>query len=265
MQVLPITGHFGVEIKGADLSAPLKPDLVSAIDQWLTQYKVLVFRGQQGVSARDLLALARHFGEPDVEEHHTHPPVDGLAEVKQLVTDGHGFGGRITDSWHCDGSARRDTDWTSFLQAIDVPPFGRDTMFADMEIAYDNLSQPLKTLLDGLTAIHSWGKAMPDEPPVEHPVIYVDPRTGRKSIYVNKVYTRAIKGLRGDESDAILNFLFQQTHVPEHQLRASWEPGTIVVWDNQRTQHYIVQDKPHRRVMHRVMVLRRRSDASAAA
>ena len=146
-----------------------------------------------------------------------------------------------------------------------MPPYGRDTMFADMEIAYANLSPPMKTLIDGLTAIHSWGKKMPDAPPVEHPIVYVDPRTGRKSIYVNKVYTRAIKGLRRDESDAILNFLFQQTHVPEHQLRASWKPGTIVVWDNQRTQHYIVQDKPYRRVMHRVMVRRSRLGLSAAA
>jgi len=264
MEIHPITGHFGAEIDHVDLTRQLDPESVRAIDQAFTDHKVLVFRDQGAVSPRALLALAAHFGTPDVEHHPSHPPVDDIPSVKCLTTDGKGFNGTITDSWHCDGSPRTDTNWTSFLQAIDVPPYGRDTMFADMEAAYDSLSPKMKALLDGLTAIHSWGKARPNEAPVEHPVVHVDPRTGRRSIYVNKVYTRAIKDLRQDESDAILQFLFQQTHIPEHQLRASWRPGTIVAWDNQRTQHYIVQDKPYRRIMHRVMVLRPAAMAETA-
>lgn len=264
MEILPITGYFGAEIGQVDLTSSLDSETVRGIDQAFVDYKVLIFRNQSAVGPKSLLALAAHFGAPDVEHHPSHPPVEGMASVKCLTTDGKGFNGTVTDSWHCDGSPRSNTNWTSFLQAIDVPPYGRDTIFADMEAAYDNLSPKLKELLDGLVAIHSWGKARPTEAPVEHPVVYLDQRTRRRSIYVNKVYTRAIKGLRTDESDAILQFLFQQTHIPEHQLRASWRPGTIVAWDNQRTQHYIVQDKPYRRVMHRVMVLRSTSVAEAA-
>ncbi|HEX4737297.1 MAG TPA: TauD/TfdA family dioxygenase [Allosphingosinicella sp.] len=265
MEVHPITGHFGAEIHDIDLSQPLGPDLIAAIDRAFSDYKVLVFRDQGHVSPQSLLDLGEHFGTPDRDHHPTHAPVDGIDAVKRLVTDGRGFGGMVTDSWHTDASPRRHTDLTSFLQAVDVPPYGRDTMFADMEAAYDNLSPPLKTLLEGLVAVHSWGKARPHEPPVEHEVVFEDPRTGRKSIFVNKVYTRSIKGLRQDESDAILSFLFEQAHIPEHQLRATWKPGTIVAWDNQRTQHYIVQDMPYRRVMHRVMVYRRLSKEEAAA
>lgn len=265
MNLHPITGRFGAEVGGIDLAKPLDPELVAEIDRAFSDYKVLVFRDQGHVGPQALLDLARHFGTPDTEHHPSHAPVDGIDAVKRLVTDGRGFGGTVTDSWHTDASPRRHTDLTSFLQAVDVPPYGRDTMFADMEAAYDSLSPPLKALLEGMVAVHSWGKARPNEPPVEHSVIYEDPRTHRKSIFVNKVYTRSIKGLRQDESDAVLSFLFEQAHVPEHQLRASWKPGTIVAWDNQRTQHYIVQDLPYQRVMHRVMVYRRLSQESAAA
>lgn len=265
MKISPITGNCGAVISQVDLSGPLDSAMIAAIDQALTDYKVIAFRDQSHVSPRDLVALARHFGAIDEEPHHTHQPVDGLMAVKELITDGRGFNGMVTDSWHSDGSPRENTNWTSFLKGVDVPTYGRDTMFADMEIAFDHLSREMREFLEGLTAIHSWGKADPTAPPVEHPLIYVDPRTGRKSIYANKVYTRAIKGFRDDESAAILEFLFRQALIPEHQVRVCWQPGTIVAWDNQRTQHYIVQDKPYRRVMHRVMVLRSPAKAMSAA
>jgi len=265
MELHPITGHFGAEVAGIDLAKPLSPELIAEIDRAFSDYKVLVFRDQDRVGPQELLDLARHFGTADMEHHPSHAPVDGLEAVKRLVTDGRGFGGMVTDSWHTDASPRRQTDLTSFLQAIEVPPYGRDTMFADMEAVYDNLSPPLKTLLEGMVAVHSWGKARPQEPAVEHSVIHEDPRTGRKSVFVNKVYTRSIKGLRQDESDALLSFLFEQAHIPEHQLRATWKSGTIVAWDNQRTQHYIVQDLPYQRIMHRVMVYRGLSQESVAA
>jgi taurine dioxygenase len=84
----------------------------------------------------------------------------------------------------------------------------------------------------------------------------VDPGTGRKSLYVNRGYTRSIVGMKTDEARALLDFLFLQAHTPEYQVRVSWRPGDLVAWDNQRTQHYLVQDRKFHRVMHRVMVLR---------
>jgi taurine dioxygenase len=254
MKIVPLTGYCGAEITEVDLRSLSEADIVE-IDQALTAFKVVAFRDQFEITPPQLIDVAAHFGEPDTAPHYKHQPVDGLAAVKRLVTDGKGFGGIVTDNWHTDRSPEQDTDFLSFLQAIDIPPCGRDTMFADMEAAYENLSAPIRNMLDGLTAIHSY-PSDPSKPPVEHPLLMVDPRTGRKTLYANKVYTRAIKGLRPDESDAVLAFLFRQAQIPEYQCRMQWRAGTIVAWDNRRTQHYIIQDKPHERVMHRVMVRR---------
>jgi taurine dioxygenase len=256
MQITPLTGVIGAEVSEVDLAAALPPDVVAEIDRALRDYKVVVFRDQLAIRPRDLLALAEHFGQPEVERHSTHASFPDVPAVKILVTDGGGFHGRVEDSWHTDGSPRKDTNWTSFLQAIEVPPFGRDTLFADMEAAYVGLSAATRAYVDSLVAVHSWGRQDPDKPPVEHPVVHTDPRTGRKSLYVNRGYTRSIVGMKTDESRALLDFLFLQAHMPEYQLRVTWKPGSIVAWDNQRTQHYVVQDRAYRRVMHRVMVFR---------
>jgi taurine dioxygenase len=261
MRITPLTGYCGAEITDVDLRS-LSPSQAAELDQAITDYKVLAFRDQFDVSPQVLLDVASRFGEPETMPHYKHQPVAGLAAVLALVTDGKGFGGVVTDNWHSDRSPEVETDYVSFLQAIEIPPYGRDTVFADMEAAYENLSAPIRDLLDGLVATFSYGASDPSKPPVEHPVVHVDPRTGRKTLYVNKVYTRAIKGIRQDESEALLALLFRQAHIPEFQCRLAWRPGTIVAWDNQRTQHYIVQDKPHPRVMHRVMV--RRSPPSAS-
>ena len=113
---------------------------------------------------------------------------------------------------------------------------------------------PLREFLEGLTALKSWGAANPEAEPVEHPVIMTDPDSGRKSLYVDRLYTRSIVGLREEESQALLELLYKQTHVPELQLRVSWDVGTLVIWDNEKTQHYLVRDRQFDRIMHRVMV-----------
>jgi len=135
-----------------------------------------------------------------------------------------------------------------------VPPYGRDTMFADMVSAFNRLSPPIRKLLEELTCAHSWGRQQPDAPEVFHPMVIESKRTGDKALYVNKLYTRRIEGLREDESDALIHFLLQQTKMPEVQLRVNWEPGTVAIWDNEVTQHYLVLDMAFPRVMHRVMV-----------
>ncbi len=126
------------------------------------------------------------------------------------------------------------------------------------------LSAPLQNFLDGMTALHSWGTQKPDAPPVEHPVILTDPETGRKTLYVSRIYTRQIVGLRKEESDALLELLFRQALVPELQLRVSWKPGTLTVWDNKRVQHYAVRDRVSDRILHRVMIDTTRAGAQTA-
>ena len=249
----PENGTFGAEVGGIDLRQPLTDAQVAALEAALSQFRVLVFRDQHGVAPQQLLDFASRFGAPETAPHPSHPDYGGVPGVKVLHSNPASFGRRL-DSWHTDGSTRQDTRYISVLQAIDIPPFGRDTLFADMVTAYERLSAPLKAFLEGLTGIHSWGAQKPGAPSVEHPVILTDRLTGAKALYVNKIYTTGIKELWPDEAEALLAFLFAQARVPEFQLRLRWRPGTIAMWNNELTQHYLVLDKVYDRVLHRVMV-----------
>ncbi len=249
----PLTGTFGARVEGIDLAHPLARSELELLMEMLRQHKVLVFRDQRGVGPGELLAFSRNFGEPETEEHPTHPNLPDYPGVKVLESNIN-IRQNVGDTWHTDGATRERTRCITVLQAIDVPSYGRDTLFADMEAAYRGLSGPMQTFLDGMTALHSWGRQKPGAPPVEHPVIHVDPTSGLKSLYVNQLYTQSIVELTADESRALLAFLYMQTHIPEIQLRVSWDPGTIVMWDNERTQHYLVLDQEYRRIMHRCMM-----------
>jgi len=249
-----LSGFFGAEVSGISLTNDVSEEAVSQLWAALDQYRVLVFRNQGDVSPNQLLSFASHFGTPETKKHPTHDDAEGAIGVKVLHSNATEVGGRVLDMWHTDGSTRENTNYISFLQAIDVPDYGRDTMFADMVVAYERLSEPVKAFIDGLVAEHSWGVQNPGAPSVYHPVVLPDRRTGKKALYVNRLYTRAIQGLRNDESEALLEFLMGQARIPELQLRVSWEPGTITMWNNELTQHHLVFDRAYARTMHRVMV-----------
>ncbi len=153
------------------------------------------------------------------------------------------------------------------LRAIDVPALG-DTLFVDMAAAYDNLPPAVKDRIEGLTAVHDWSigaygdkyRAKVEEfrdrvPPVEHPIVIRHPHTGRRTLFVNRLFTRCITGVDADESDRLLDLLCRQAEVPEYQCRFQWRPGSIAMWDNLGVQHYGVSDYfPQRRVMARAAI-----------
>jgi len=258
-----ITGTLGAEVSGIDLSQPLSSALRGELWDALLAHKLLVFRGQEAVGPRELADLARNYGEPEVHPYHKHH--EDSPPVAVLETDGGGrFSGYasgdmirpagLRESWHTDGCTRQRSAYISILQAVVIPPSGRDTVFADMEAAFNGLSAPTQRYLESLRALHTWGAQDPDAPPVEHPVVVVNEFTGRKAVYVNRGYTRAIVGITNShEHDQILDFLCSLARFPEYQARVRWEPGTIAMWDNQNTQHYLVQDVQFPRTMHRVM------------
>jgi taurine dioxygenase len=246
----PLTGSLGAEIQGLDMAVVPDAEVVSKLRAAMAEYKVLVVRDQHTVGPREHLAFASQFGTAEV--HPQHPHLDDLPAVTILEKLGdHGY---ERDSWHTDGSPRNNTTWFSFLRAVSIPPYGRDTLFADMEAAYRGLSPGLQSYIDPLTALHSWGRQIPDAAPVQHPVVLTSSLTGRKVLYVNRVYTRLVEGMREMESDSLLTYLCEQAHIPEYQLRVRWRPGSIAMWDNETTQHYLVRDVEFPRVMHRVMV-----------
>jgi taurine dioxygenase len=260
----PITGTFGAEISGIDLARDLDPGLVAELKQAFLDYKVLVFPEQHTMTPARHVALGRVFGE--LEIHPFHPNLSEHPEVIVLRTDATG-GPR--ENWHSDVTFRDTPPLGSILRAIDIPPYGRDTAFADMEAVYDGLSAPMQRLLADLKGVHDWrqvfgnksaagerprqdGGSEGDLPPAEHPVVRTHPVTGRKCIYVNPVFTTHLAGMKPGESAALLKLLYEQVHLPEYQLRCRWAPGTLALWDNRCVQHALVFDKLYPRVMHRV-------------
>jgi taurine dioxygenase len=261
------TEVIGAEISGVDLREPLDETLRGEIRDALLEWKVLFLR-EQHLTADQQLTFARAFGE--LEQH----PFLRQGDTPEIVRFEKG-GDRSKpgavgseNGWHSDVTWRVEPALGSVLRAIEVPQRGGDTSWADMGCAYDNLPEPLRERIDGMTAIHSFvhvfGYGMSaDEraalleqyPPVEHPVVRTHPETGRKTLFVNNFFTESIVGLDDDESDRLIQRLCQQAMHPEWQVRLHWEPGTIAFWDNRSTQHYASSDYyPQRRVMERVAI-----------
>ncbi|WNR44078.1 TauD/TfdA dioxygenase family protein [Paenibacillus roseipurpureus] len=262
-QVKPHGPLIGAEIDGVDLSQPLRPELKEELNRALLEWKVLFFRNQ-AITSEQHIDFAKQWG--DLE---THPflPQGNVEEITRFAKDEKVAG--MENIWHSDVSWRLNPALGAVLRLVEVPPFGGDTIWADMAAAYDNLPDEIKTKIDGLTAIHdftpSFGRRLaPDVlaakqielPAAEHPVVRTHPETGRKTLYVNAAFTIRIVGLEPDESEKLLTYLFAQAHLPEYQVRLHWEKDTIAFWDNRATQHYAVSDYfPNRRVVERVSIV----------
>ncbi len=191
----PLGGTLGAEL--ADLDPRCRgPELIAAVQAALRRHKVLVVPNQQALEPDDLLAFAELFGAAERVAHPIWDDVPGHIGVKRIATGHYAAGVDVGDNWHTYGPPRQKTQWFTFLHAIDVPPYGRDTLFADMEGAYRRQSPALRAFLEILTAWNHWGAAKPEAEPAEHPVVMVDPDCGTKSLYVSRLYTTRIRQLR---------------------------------------------------------------------
>ncbi len=269
IMVEPVSGSLGAVVRGVDLSEPLDESMLAEIKKAFLAHHVLFFYDQD-LSPEAQLRVARYFGELD-----THPFVEGTEahpEVIEIITepdDRLNFGG----GWHSDVTFLEEPDLGSILYAIEVPPFGGDTLFANQHAAYDALSDTMKDLLDGLVARHSAGpqyaeggystlsKSMKTKSAehanrvVCHPLVRTHPETGKKALYVNPAFTVGIEGMRLDESMALLGFLFNHGVREPFTCRFRWSPGSVAMWDNRSVQHYALFDyRGHRRHMRRITV-----------
>ncbi|MFF5919888.1 TauD/TfdA dioxygenase family protein [Streptomyces flavochromogenes] len=261
--VAALTPHIGAEITGVDLSHPIDAELADELRRALLEWKVIFFRGQHRFTSEHHLALAGVWGPPEVNPFF---PEGDTVGVSRLAKDAKAIGNE--NIWHSDHSFMAAPALGSVLRAVEVPSAGGDTMWADMAVAYDNLSQAMKVRIDGLTAIHdwvpSWGATMTEDqiaahrstlPPVEHPVVVRHPQSGRKVLYVNEPFTTRIVGLSEAESRELLDELVLQARVPEFQVRFRWQPDSVAIWDNIAVQHYAINDYyPRRRVMERIAI-----------
>src|ERR1700731_1790680 len=267
-EVERLAASLGAQIHGLDLKAGMSPATARAFEAALIEHKVLVLRDQHLTTAEHV-AISRLFGELEV---HPMRPQGQFPEI--LVLDNHKDNPVLsTDVWHSDTTFRKNPTKYTILRCEIMPEFGGNTLWANMEAAYDGLSDTFRTMISGLRAVHDFQNfrvlfknteedriklhRMEDMfPNPSHPVLRTHPVTGRKSIYVNPQFTLRIEGLEPAESRAILDVLFAQARVPEYQFRIRWTPGTIVFWDNRSTQHYAANDYyPQRRRMERTAVV----------
>ncbi|MFI7350755.1 TauD/TfdA dioxygenase family protein [Streptomyces sp. NPDC049936] len=262
-EVVPQARTIGAEIRGVDLSRPLGATLREELNRALLEWKVLFFRAQHLTSGQQR-DFAGHWGELE-----TNPLLSAGASADVVRFD-KGAGGAPTyeNVWHTDVTFRERPALGAVLQLREVPPFGGDTMWADMAAAYDNLPPEVKERVDGARAVHDFipgfarfygpERLAPHQdlfPPVEHPVVRTHPETGRRMLFVNTSFTTRITGMDRAESDRLLRLLFQQAHVPEYQVRFRWQAGDVAFWDNRATQHYAVGDYgSERRVAERVAI-----------
>lgn len=248
--IRPVTPVIGAEVDGVDLAA-IDDDSFETIRDALMAHCVLFFRDQD-ISIESQKALGARFGE--LVEHPNEPGIAGHPEVFRIHADENSV--RATgERWHSDVSCDPMPPMGSILRLHTVPGSGGDTLFANMYAAYEALSDRMKALLDGLTAIHDGGPFYREVnrligrddggrsyPSAEHPIVRTHPVTGRKALFVNEMFTVRIVDLPRGESIGLLDFLFRHVQRPDFHCRFRWRPHSVAFWDNRCTQHHAIWD-----------------------
>ncbi len=249
IRVEPVTGTIGAEVSGVDLRDLDDDALAELRHAWLA-HKVLFFRDQQ-LSRAEHVAYGHRFGELEVHPFIPCPP--GHPEI--VVLESTPERQAAAEIWHSDVTWRVEPSLGSILYGRRIPPYGGDTVWADMELAYELLDDATKAEIEDRTAAHSFIKTFardksPEElaalseryPEAHHPVVRTHPETGRRCLYVNANFTERIDDLEPERSAELLKRLCRQSAVPQLQCRFRWREGSVAQWDNRCTQHYAVPD-----------------------
>ena len=264
IEVQPVAGALGAEIRGVNLSASLPDDVIGEIRRAFLDHLAIFFRDQK-LTPQEQLAFASRFGEPM-----EYPQLKGLPEapmitpVVKLEHEQVNFGG----VWHSDTTYLTRPPMASMLYAVELPPYGGDTIFANQYLAYETLSDGLRRTLDDLVGVNTSAKADASKTREErlrsagaemkvlvgeHPVVRTHPETGRRALYVNVGHTAHFKGWTEEESRPLLDYVFHHQVRLELTCRFQWQPGSLAFWDNRCAQHNAVNDYAgFRRIMHRV-------------
>lgn len=273
--VRPLDAALGAEVVGLDLNRPLSAEDFRRIHRAHLDHHVVVFRDQR-ITPDQQIAFSRRFGPLQIHVLHqfqlsNHPEI---LIVSNVLKDGKPIGlGDAGHFWHSDLSYKEKPSLGSLLHAIELPPEGGDTLFANMHAAYEGLSDDLKQRLEGLTAEHTYlaryaelQKRSPWRPnltpeqiaqvkPVVQPVVRTHPETGRKALFVSEHFTTKIVGLSDAESRALLDELFAHSVKPEYVYRHQWREHDLVFWDNRSLLHLAAGTPDHlRRVMYRTTI-----------
>jgi len=258
-----LTPIIGAEVSGIDLSKPLSNRQQDEVHRALAENCVIFFRDQH-ITLDQHAAFGRLFG--DLHVHPAAPHEEGRPELMIIHADKDSPRAN-GEGWHTDVSCDVEPPMGSILYIKKCPPKGGDTLFASMYAAYEALSDRMKTYLDGMTAFHdgesvyrglyknSNAAEKEQYPRAPHPVVRTHPVTRKKALYVNRGFTRYLVGVPRDESDGILNYLYQHMENPLFQCRFRWQENSIAFWDNRCVQHRAMWDYwPHTRSGNRVTV-----------
>ncbi|HBT44366.1 MAG TPA: taurine dioxygenase, partial [Rhodospirillaceae bacterium] len=250
-------------------STDISDDVLAEIRKALNEYLVIFFRDQD-LTPDQQKAFGLRFGTLNI--HPVYEPLPGHPEILQVVKEADALN-NIGDTWHSDATFLPEPPMGSILYAREVPPFGGDTLFANLYLAYEMLTDGMRRMLSSLNAVHSdafltqvnsernatrstklRGGQMEARETV-HPVVRTHPETGRKCLYVNEPFTVRFDGMSAQESRPILDYLLAHIKRPEFTCRFRWQVGSMAFWDNRCTHHYALNDyHGHRREMHRVTV-----------
>lgn len=254
MRINRMAGSLGAEVVGVDLAQPLDDATFDALHAAFLEHLVLCIRGQEALTSEQQLAFAARWGE--IAIHPYVPSIEGYPGIMRIYDPN-----PVTQTWHADTTHMVAPPGIAILLARILPPVGGDTMFANTYLAYEQLSPGLRTVLDGLHAVHQ-GTALANDAGLEraavtttHPVVRVHPETGRRALYVNANYVSHFDGWTPEESAPLLEYLYATVHRPELTYRHRWQAGDMLMWDNRATQHAVVGDVGGaERVLHRVTI-----------
>jgi len=269
MEVKLLSGALGAEVSGINLKDSSKENW-EAINNLMLEHKVLFFRDQD-ITCEEQINLAKMFGP--LEKHVYVKNLKGYPEIIRIIKgpdEKHQWG----ETWHTDVSYNPKPTKVIILRSRKIPPVGGDTMFSNMEIAYETLDEEIKKKIEGKKAIHSSlgaaafvdkytemeGNGNLDEYSNEHPMVRTHPETKKKILYVNSMYTKRIIDMDKKESDEILKKIFEHQERLDFTCRFKWTENAVAIWDNRSTQHQGLTDffpgrgLGHERIMDRIAI-----------
>jgi taurine dioxygenase len=254
LQFVPLTKHIGCEVKGVDLRQSLPPAAVSAIYRAWLDHAVLLFRNQD-LSQEDLIRVTGYFGElaPLGRPANTLPKgfsrlLPNIMMISNIRENGETIGA-LPDGemmFHHDTIHRPEPHKATLLYSMEIPTYGGDTLFASGTAAYDTLDTAVKAKIEGRRAVNYYvynsvvrndKQAVDATSQATHPVVRTHDETKRKALYVNRLMTVKIEDMPEDESNALLNRLFDHSEKPEFVYTHVWRKGDLIVWDNRCSSH----------------------------
>lgn len=255
LDIVPVAGRIGAEVRGVRLSGDLDEVTVEAIKRALVRHKVIFFRGQTQLDDAAHEAFAGRLGEPLA-----HPTVP-VAEGSRFLLELNSREGEAASQWHTDITFLPAFPAASILRALVIPAAGGDTLWANGVAAYEGLPPALNALVADLRAVHTnaydYATARPEASDeqirrhrevfastvyeTEHPVVHVHPVTGEKALLLGN-FVKNFVGLNREDSSRLFQTLQEHITKPENTVRWRWQPGDVAIWDNRATQHRAIAD-----------------------